>query len=346
VEIGKAIAWETLVKNSGPGKRSVPLPLSLVRITEQNRFPETPLPVTVKDGKVVIDPYQQHIEDEIAAQFQQEIRRRLEKTAVPEAYVFLHGNFASFEDGLFMIAGLWHFLGRQGVPIAYSWPAGSPGGMLRQYTYDTTSGAFTVFHLKQFLRWLAACPEVKKIHIVSHSQGTNIICNAVRELLIEARAAGIDPLTRYKIGNLILAAPDIDYEVALQRIAAEQFYEAVDQLTLYVSRHDKMLGAADWLFRKERLGQIQISNIPESLQQRGARIHRTQIIDADVKTAQDGHYYFYTSPAVSSDLILLLRGYPEPGQPDGRPLLPVAPNYWKITDTYGMPGASNGTIRP
>jgi len=162
--------------------------------------------------------------------------------------------------------------------------------------------------------------------------------------LIEARAAGIDPLTRYKIGNLILAAPDIDYEVALQRIAAEQFYEAVDQLPLYVSRHDKMLGAADWLFRKERLGQIQISNIPESLQQRGARIHRTQIIDADVKTAQDGHYYFYTSPAVSSDLILLLRGYPEPGQPDGRPLLPVAPNYWKITDRYGMPGASIGTI--
>ena len=44
----------------------------------------------------------------------------------------------SFEDAIFRIAELWHFLGREGVPIAYTWPAGHPG-LLRGYNYDRES---------------------------------------------------------------------------------------------------------------------------------------------------------------------------------------------------------------
>lgn len=332
VEIGKNVSWETLVKNSCIRKRSIPLPLTVLTINEQNRFPDIPLPIVGEN--IVDDPASQAQEEKTAAQFQQEIARRLGKTSHKEAFVLIHGNFASFDDAVFMTAGFWHFLGRQGVPITYSWPAGGPGNMLHRYTYDTTSGAFTVYHLKQFLKYLAACPELEKINIISHSQGTNIICNAIRELIIEARAAGQNPLTHYKIGNVILAAPDIDYSVALQRIAAEKFYTGVERLTVYVSQQDKVLGVADWLFRSERLGQVQIGDISDAIRKRGEKVRRTDIIDADVKTGSGGHYYFYTSPAVSSDLILLLRDNCEPGTQNGRPLLPIAKNYWKITDDY------------
>lgn len=334
VEIGKDVTWEELIQNSCTRKRSVSLPLSILTIEEQNRFPETPLPLAEVDGKIVIDPQRQAEEDQVAIRLQQEIAQRLTKTNHKEAYLFIHGNFATFEDGVFMTAGFWHFLGRQGIPIAYSWPAGSKGGMLRQYTYDSTSGAFTVYHLKQFLRFLASCPQLEKIHIISHSQGTNVICNAVRELIIEARAAGEDPLKLYKIGNLVLAAPDIDYDVALQRIAAERFYTGVEHVTIYVSKRDKMLGTADWLFQSERLGQLQVTEIPQTIRLRGSRIRSTDIITAEVKAESKGHYYFYTSPAVSSDLILLLRDNRKPGIENGRPLLQLDQNFWKITDKY------------
>jgi esterase/lipase superfamily enzyme len=334
VEIGKNVSWDILVKNSCTSKRMVSLPLTVLTIREKNRFPETPLSLAAEGENIVIDPASLAEENKIAEQFQREIARRLQMTPRKEAYIFVHGNFASFDDAMFMFAGLWHFMGRQGVPIVYSWPAGSPGGMLRRYTYDTTSGAFTVYHLKQFLRWVAATPNLEKIHILSHSQGTNVICNAIRELIIEARAAGQDPQTRLKIGNLVLAAPDIDYDVALQRMATERFYTAMYRVTIYTSQHDKMLGAADWLFRQERVGQVKVADFSPALRSRGGLIRRVDVIDANVKADPDGHYYFYASSAVSSDLILLLRDNRDPGRQNGRPLIPVAQNYWKITDDY------------
>ena len=80
------------------------------------------------------------------------------------------------------MAELWHFLGREGLPIIYTWPAGYPG--IFGYTYDRESSEFTVFHLKQAIRWLAKLPEVENIHLLAHSRGTDVTVSAVRELVI------------------------------------------------------------------------------------------------------------------------------------------------------------------
>jgi hypothetical protein len=70
------------------------------------------------------------------------------------------------------------------------------------------------------------------------------------------------------------------------------------------------------------------------------RVARTQIIDARVPTGLIGHAYFYRHPAVSADLILLLREQLEPGSP-GRPLRKRGTNFWQITKDYpGAPGTS------
>ena len=103
------------------------------------------------------------------------------------------------------MAQLWHFMGRVGVPVVYTWPAGHPG-LLRGYQYDRESGEFTVFHLRQALELLADCPDVEKIHIIAHSRGTDIAMSALRELHIGARAAGLDTRERYKLGTVVLAA--------------------------------------------------------------------------------------------------------------------------------------------
>ena len=69
----------------------------------------------------------------------QAIRQRLGLTSRKAVYVYIHGFNNTFEDGVFVIAQLWHFLGRQGVPMLYTWPAGAGGG-LRGYTRDRESG--------------------------------------------------------------------------------------------------------------------------------------------------------------------------------------------------------------
>jgi esterase/lipase superfamily enzyme len=69
----------------------------------------------------------------------------------------------------------------------YSWPAGQ-AGLLRGYSGDRESGEFTVFHLKEFIRTIAAIDEVEKINFSAHSRGTDVILTALRELIIEARA--------------------------------------------------------------------------------------------------------------------------------------------------------------
>ena len=70
------------------------------------------------------------------------------------------------------MAELWHFLGRIGVPIIYTWPAGYPG--LFGYTYDRESSEFTVNHFRELLTLMAGFPEIEKINLIAHSRGTDI----------------------------------------------------------------------------------------------------------------------------------------------------------------------------
>ena len=56
-------------------------------------------------------------------------------------------------------------------------------------------------------------PEIEKIHVAAHSRGTDIATTALRELIIETRAKGLDPRAHLKIENLVLSAADIDVDI-------------------------------------------------------------------------------------------------------------------------------------
>ena len=91
------------------------------------------------------------------------------------------------------------------MPIAYSWPSGS--GNLFGYFTDRESGEFTVYHLKETIRLLSYMAEVENIHILAHSRGTDITTTALRELVIETRASGKDPLTTLTVSYTHLTLP-------------------------------------------------------------------------------------------------------------------------------------------
>ena len=127
VEIGQDVAWDTLVEQSQQAERTQKLPLRIRALTEQVRLPATPMPFVWHNGLPTVTPAVQAAYEQTAAQVRQHFRQRLTLTSRKAAYVYIHGYNNTFEDGVLVIAELWHFLGRQGVPILYTWPAGVGG---------------------------------------------------------------------------------------------------------------------------------------------------------------------------------------------------------------------------
>jgi esterase/lipase superfamily enzyme len=334
VEFGKGTSWEALVEASTSPQRKQDLPLAVRSTTEMGRFPETPAPLVETDGVVSVAPEHRSRHDEAVAALHEELRRRLSKTSRKEALVFIHGFNNTFAEGAFRAAELWHFMGREGVPVLYSWPAGHPG-MLKGYTHDRESGQFTNFHLKQFLAALAACPELEEINVVAHSRGTDVASTALKELVIVARARGDDVRSTVKLGALVLAAADMSAEVLQQRFIAEEMHEGLESITFYVHKNDRALGSAEWLFADDkRIGQIRPDQMSERQRQRLEVVEHVAVVDSRVRTDFLGHAYFLSSPATLSDLILLLRYGRSPRDAQERPLTEVAPNYFILDDDY------------
>ena len=231
----------------------------------------------------------------------------------------------------FALAELWHFMGRRGVPLLYSWPAAS-GGLFGYFT-DRESGEFTVYHLKSLLRLLASFPEVERINILAHSRGTDVATTALRELVIEARAGGHDPQERYRIENLIMAAPDLDFDVVRQRLMAERIGPAFGQITVYTTESDKALGASQTLMKGTRFGRIRAEDLGEQEQAIFEVVRNVAFIDVQGVGGFTGHAYYLDSPATSSDIIRIITTGDTPGS-TGRPLNHRMLNFWEMPSDY------------
>lgn len=330
VGMGKDIAWSDLVADCRSESRKHSIPLSRREVRVVGSFTETPPRRIVVDHEVREDPSEAPRAAAAIEQFHQEISRRVALyPARKEAFVFIHGFNNTMDDAAFTIASLWQFMGRIGVPIAYSWPGGV------SYAYDRESGEFTIYHLKQFLRALASCPDLEKINLIAHSRGTDVTLSALRELNIEYRAAGKDPREQLKLNNVILAAADIDMKVASQRIGAEGLYVMPERMTIYVSRTDFALRAASWLFKSgDRMGGVSPDDLSRNVRRELSKINRLQVINADISGGGFGHDYFHSNPSVSSDLIRILRDNKGPGEENGRPMIRRDDGFWVIQDGY------------
>ncbi|MGH7180231.1 MAG: alpha/beta hydrolase, partial [Tepidisphaeraceae bacterium] len=275
-------------------------------------------------------------EAETQKKFLDQLNAQLAKTPRKEVFLFIHGFNVDFPGSILTIGELWHFLGREGVPMAYSWPAGE--GTLRAYEYTNQSAMFTIYHLKQTLRLIASCPAVEKVHIIAHSRGTAVASGAVRELVLEIRGKG-DLKKELKLGTAALCAADLDFDVVIQQNVTARAGEAVDATAIYAFKGDKALAFSNWLSGGAmRVGDIHTDVFNEKEIDALRHTTRFQLIDARIsKPGSFGHSYFHENPAVSSDLILYLRYNLSPGGKDGRPLGTSDTGFWIIDDKYPEP---------
>jgi esterase/lipase superfamily enzyme len=335
VQFGEDVSWEELVEASRTRKRHMGLPIRVGQAREIGRTPVLPLRAGLVDGRAVPDPEARAELTEARVLLQQVLSDRLALTDHKVVYLHVHGYSTRFNDAIPVIAQIWHFTGRVGVPLAYTWPAGHPG-LLSGYAYDRESSEFTVFHLREVLRTLGMTEDVEKVHVIAHSRGTDVAVRAIRENFLLHGADADAARAAMKLGVLVLAAPDLDLEVVGQTVVADYLFDVPQRLVTYVSEQDEAIGVASRLFRsKRRLGQFRPADVTSDKVETFNR--QSQIIDADVTGyTKFGHDYYYRHPAVSSDLILLLTGHLDPGTEHGRPLTPIEGGLWQIDHDYAL----------
>lgn len=338
VEFGRGMTWDELVEASRGKTRKHDVPIRIGKVTELGRLPVADAANYEKvDGKVV--ERQDRLEERmrVGKAFLEDLGERVRQTKNGEVCMFVHGFNNDFQDPMYVAAQVWHFCGREVVPIVYTWPAGWDGFALFGYNYDRESGEFTIYHLKAALKTLAACPDVKKVHLIAHSRGTDVLMTALRELNIKYRAEGSSLRDSLKLGSLILAAPDIDMDVFSQRIGAERLITEPEQFTVYVSHADEAIGLSDWLFRSgRRLGKLRYADLSDDARQLSKSFSEVNIVDVTAHTTGLGHSYFYDCPPVLSDLVLTIRGE-QPGETTRRPLKLLGAPFWELPEGYCCP---------
>ncbi|MEM1411291.1 MAG: alpha/beta hydrolase [Pseudomonadota bacterium] len=327
------VPWDRLVELSLQPERDETLTIELDSITELGRFPATPLPATIQDGQVTIKEEALLAVREAEDAFHAELRRRLAVSNRKEVLLFVHGFNNDMEYAAETLANLWHFLGREYVPILYTWPAGRGGAT--GYTYDRESGEFTIFHLKNILSSITAVEEVEQLQLLAHSRGTDVLSTAVRELILTHRAGGVDPLDTLRIENYVLAAPDLDMDVVSQRMVAEYLGTGVGDVTIYTAEDDKAIGIAEWLFKsRRRMGRVSLESFDPENAALLQNVEGISFVRLEEVADSTGHGYFHNSPEASSDLILNLRYERQPGAEHGRPLESKGPRFWLIEPGY------------
>ncbi|WP_299842111.1 alpha/beta hydrolase [uncultured Roseovarius sp.] len=296
-------------------------------VAEHVRFPATPLPFLRNDGLIVADQAAQAGYDAAGRDFQARVAQALRASGQDEVVVFVHGYKNDFDDALATISNIWQATGRSAVPIAYTWPADNPG--LFGYFKDRESGEFSIFHLKETLRLLAEVRGLKHIQLIAHSRGTDVATSALREMIIAARAAGKDPRKVLKIDNLVLAAPDLDFDVVRQRLIAERFAPAFECITVYMNPNDGALGFAQAVNSGTRFGRLSFEDLGMTERDILNQTGNVYFIDVSGVVAPRGHSYFRENPVVLSDIVTLFRTGAPPGGPE-RNLSHIAANFWML----------------
>jgi len=332
VSFGKDPEWENLVKASQTEERNRDIPLKIVDADELIRFPSTPLlfPLSDTSAEAFANPgFRTYKKREI--EFKDSLSALLKQSNKQDIVLFIHGFNTKFDEAAYAMADIWHFSGRIGVPLFFTWPAGASGVL--GYLKDRESGEYSVFHLKEMLRLISETSGLERVHIIAHSRGADVVTTALRELIIEARGAGISPYETYKVENLILAAPDLDFGVVRQRLLAERFHSGFGQVNVYVNQNDGALGVAQRLATGQRFGRLKSENLEQIDKAIFARTGNVHFIDVENSGSSVGHSYFRQNPNVLSDIALTLQNSASPGGIE-RPLLPISGNFWRLTEYY------------
>ena len=280
----------------------------------KNRSDKFPLKITaVEETGILAESYSHFILpkvtdiEEPGKKFAAKINAKLAKSKRKDIYIYVHGYKVVFENPLLVATELWHFLGYDGVFIAYSWPS-TPKTLAYFSDLETTS--LSAYNLRILLEYLTRDTEAENIHIIGYSAGTRVVINALNQLALMHKGEEKETFRKHlRIGHVILTGSDFDRQLFGAYID-EGILNVSKSFTVYLSEMDKALGISKWVFSRDRLGQTwDDAKMTEPIAEwlwNTDEITFIDVKDAEKSSTGNGHAYFRQSPWVSSDILSTL----------------------------------------
>ena len=202
-----------------------------------------------------------------------------------DVLLFVHGFNTGLDEARFRLAQIVTDGGFNGVAVLFTWPS---KGSLFGYGSDREAATASRDALERTLQDLASIPDVGRIHVLAHSMGAWIAMEALRENAI----AGHPDLDGH-LGDIILAAPDIDLAVFRTQMARLGSYAHV---SVFAAANDRALTLSGILAERPRLGSIDPSTPEGRAAIEGLGVHVIDVSHDSVGWI--GHATYASAPKV------------------------------------------------
>ncbi|ASQ15060.1 alpha/beta hydrolase [Sinorhizobium meliloti] len=241
----------------------------------------------------------------------------IQETSAEDAFIFVHGYYTSFTDAMLKCAQITWDLKLKAVPILFSWPSRAS---FINYNYDRDSASGAKDEFIEVLSALKTRPNIKRIHILAHSMGNQIVLDALAHHAHTTHPLGVC--------EILMAAPDVDSDS--YRKWAPKVKAAVTGMTLYASACDKAM-----MLSKAIAGNIpRAGDVPSDGPVLVPEIQAIDVTELGSEMLGLNHGLYAQKRSILNDIFVLLEtGKRSPqdrladirGVPDGA----SDPRYWK-----------------
>lgn len=207
-----------------------------------------------------------------------------------EALLYIHGYRDTFFRAARGAATIAARLQINGPTVLFSWPAQA---YYLGYLVDGNKIDQSREMIAEFIRDFASRTDASKIHVVAHSMGNRGLIEALNHLGKQCP----------KLGQIILAAPDVDRTIFLNRTGILKAASA--RATLYASKWDVAVGLSRLLHLANRAGYSPEPTVSDNFDSMLVRGFDCGII---------GHSYHANSPEVIEDMREVMHHGLPPGE--------------------------------
>jgi esterase/lipase superfamily enzyme len=199
--------------------------------------------------------------------------------------LYAHGFNTSLDEARFRLAQIvadGHF---SGVAALFAW--NSRGGLFA-YESDKESATVARDALERLIVDLSRTPGVGRVHILAHSMGAWLTMESLRAIAISGH-----PDLDGRLGEVMLAAPDIDLTVFRQQVARLD----ARHVSIFVANNDRALSLSSRIAGdRQRLGAMDPANPKDKaeLDRLGVAVHDI----SSFSTGFVGHGAFAEAPDV------------------------------------------------
>lgn len=209
------------------------------------------------------------------------------------ALIFLHGFNTTFVEAAQRTASIGYQL-KMPVTAFFSWPSAAGDESARYYFTDFDLISLSEKLIAQFIADVVRGSGAQRVHLIAHSMGNEALLS-----LVDGPLKAAARKYKFRLGQIILAAPDVDKEALEEK--AKAYTEIAEGVTLYASTGDVALNFAKG-FRPTR---HRAGLLPPAVRAKGI-----EVIDVGaVNLGALGHAYVADELPVLHDMLeLVTRG--------------------------------------